>query len=53
MENAGPVLILIGNCCIFPAVMFGLGVAWSRGWIRSPIAVNRDDLKNHNGLYDD
>jgi hypothetical protein len=42
MENALPWLILIGNCCIFPLLMFALGYAWAGGYLRSPIAIRRD-----------
>jgi len=41
MDSVGPYLILLGNCCFMPAICLWLGYALARGWVRSPIAVNR------------
>jgi len=41
MEQATPFLLLAANCCLMPMAFFGLGVAWSKGYIRSPIDIKR------------
>lgn len=42
MDTIGPILLLAFNCLGIPALFFFLGVAWSRGWLRSPVHIERD-----------
>lgn len=52
MENFGPILLLVGNCCLMPLACGWLGYALAKGWIRSPVNFNRDVSSSHD-LFED
>lgn len=41
-----PVLLMSVNCCLMPLAFMGLGYAWGRGYLRSPIAINNQENFN-------
>lgn len=49
MENAGPFLMMIGFCCVWPGLAFVAGMGYARGWFRSPINTQAMREERHPG----
>lgn len=41
IAGVSPWVLLFGNCCIMPGIAMFIGLAWGKGWLRSPIVIDK------------